>query len=218
MEIIRDLRQGLFDVLIGINLLREGLDIPEVSLVAILDADKEGFLRSERSLIQTCGRAARNVNGRVIMYADRTTRITSYNVCYTKLLRVLIHDGVRPFFPVDKISLLVDAAVKTGAALAGVPVKDTIKEVEGGLVCSTPSRTRLWAAQTPQAFRYALICKAHEMALRDGVIGTDDASLVERLGLPVAMVEGDYRNIKITTPEDMLVAEALYAAERGMQR
>ena len=74
MEIIRDLRQGVFDVLIGINLLREGLDIPEVSLVAILDADKEGFLRSERSLIQTCGRAARNVNGHVIMYGDRITR------------------------------------------------------------------------------------------------------------------------------------------------
>ncbi len=74
VEIIRDLRLGRFDILIGINLLREGLDLPEVSLVAILDADKEGFLRSERSLIQTCGRAARNISGRVIMYADTTTR------------------------------------------------------------------------------------------------------------------------------------------------
>ncbi len=73
MEIIRDLRLGVFDVLIGINLLREGLDLPEVSLVAVLDADKEGFLRSERSLIQTCGRAARNINGRVLLYADRVT-------------------------------------------------------------------------------------------------------------------------------------------------
>ncbi|MDT8444153.1 MAG: excinuclease ABC subunit UvrB [Desulfuromonadales bacterium] len=74
IRIIRDLRQGVFDVLVGINLLREGLDIPEVALVAILDADKEGFLRSARSLIQTCGRAARNIDGRVIMYADKTTR------------------------------------------------------------------------------------------------------------------------------------------------
>jgi excinuclease ABC subunit B len=73
IEIIRDLRKGEFDVLVGINLLREGLDIPEVSLVAILDADKEGFLRSERSLIQTIGRASRNVNGQVILYADRIT-------------------------------------------------------------------------------------------------------------------------------------------------
>uniref|UniRef100_UPI0035A0E8A1 helicase-related protein n=2 Tax=Neisseria sp. TaxID=192066 RepID=UPI0035A0E8A1 len=73
VEIIRDLRLGLFDVLVGINLLREGLDIPEVSLVAILDADKEGFLRSHRSLIQTIGRAARNVNGVAILYADKIT-------------------------------------------------------------------------------------------------------------------------------------------------
>jgi excinuclease ABC subunit B len=73
IEIIRDLRLGVFDVLIGINLLREGLDIPECGLVAILDADKEGFLRSETSLIQTIGRAARNIDGRVILYADRIT-------------------------------------------------------------------------------------------------------------------------------------------------
>jgi excinuclease ABC subunit B len=73
VEILRDLRLGTFDVLVGINLLREGLDIPEVSLVAILDADKEGFLRAERSLIQTIGRAARNLNGRAILYGDRIT-------------------------------------------------------------------------------------------------------------------------------------------------
>ena len=73
MELIRDLRKGTIDVLVGINLLREGLDLPEVSLVAILDADKEGFLRSETSLVQTIGRAARHVNGRVIMYADKMT-------------------------------------------------------------------------------------------------------------------------------------------------
>jgi len=73
VEILRDLRLGEFDVLVGINLLREGLDLPEVSLVAILDADKEGFLRSETSLIQTIGRAARNVNGEVLIYADRLT-------------------------------------------------------------------------------------------------------------------------------------------------
>ena len=73
VEIMRDLRMGVFDVLVGVNLLREGLDLPEVSLVAILDADKEGFLRSERSLTQTAGRAARNINSRVIMYADKMT-------------------------------------------------------------------------------------------------------------------------------------------------
>jgi excinuclease ABC subunit B len=75
IQIMDDLRKGLFDVLIGVNLLREGLDLPEVSLVAILDADKEGFLRSHRSLTQTAGRAARNVNGKVIFYADKITEV-----------------------------------------------------------------------------------------------------------------------------------------------
>ncbi|MBK9294478.1 MAG: excinuclease ABC subunit UvrB [Oligoflexia bacterium] len=88
-QIIRDLRLGVFDVLVGINLLREGLDIPEVSLVAILDADKEGFLRSERSLIQTTGRAARNINGRVIMYADKTTESMKKAIDETNRRRII---------------------------------------------------------------------------------------------------------------------------------
>ncbi len=89
VQIINDLRRGVFDVLVGINLLREGLDIPEVSLVCILDADKEGFLRSETSLIQTCGRAARNVRGRVIMYADRMTQSIQKTLDITKQRRQL---------------------------------------------------------------------------------------------------------------------------------
>jgi excinuclease ABC subunit B len=89
VEIIRDLRLGEFDVLIGVNLLREGLDIPEVSLVAILDADKEGFLRSERSLIQTSGRAARNIAGKVIMYADKITKSIQACLDETKRRRII---------------------------------------------------------------------------------------------------------------------------------
>jgi excinuclease ABC subunit B len=89
VEILRDLRRGEFDVLVGINLLREGLDLPEVSLVAILDADKEGFLRSPRSLIQTIGRAARNVNGRVLMYADKRTKAMEYALSETERRRTL---------------------------------------------------------------------------------------------------------------------------------
>lgn len=89
MEIIRDLRLGEFDVLVGINLLREGLDIPEVSLVAILDADKEGFLRSERSLIQTIGRAARNTEGKVIMYADELTESMEKAITETNRRRAI---------------------------------------------------------------------------------------------------------------------------------
>jgi excinuclease ABC subunit B len=89
VEILRDLRIGDFDVLVGVNLLREGLDLPEVSLVAIIDADKEGFLRSERSLMQTAGRTARNVNGKVIMYADKMTNSMSKTINETNRRRVL---------------------------------------------------------------------------------------------------------------------------------
>jgi excinuclease ABC subunit B len=89
IEIIRDLRLGTFDVLIGINLLREGLDIPEVSLVAVLDADKEGFLRSNRSLVQTCGRAARNVNGKVLLYGDTVTESMQYAMNETARRRAI---------------------------------------------------------------------------------------------------------------------------------
>jgi excinuclease ABC subunit B len=92
MDIIQDLRRGKFDVLVGINLLREGLDIPEVSLVAILDADKEGFLRSTRSLIQTFGRAARNVRGTVLLYADIVTRSMQQAIDETRRRRIIQND------------------------------------------------------------------------------------------------------------------------------
>lgn len=131
---------------------------------------------------------------------------------------VLIHDGVRPLCPSACIDGAIDSASHIGACVVGVPAKDTIKEVEDGLVRGTPERRRLWQAQTPQAFRYGLIRDVHERALAEGWIGTDDASLVERLGLPVAMVTGDYRNIKITTPEDLLLARAFLANSEGTAR
>lgn len=131
---------------------------------------------------------------------------------------VLIHDGVRPLCPPGCIDAAIDTASRVGACVVGVPVKDTIKEVEGGMIQGTPQRQRLWQAQTPQAFRFGLIRDAHERALAEGWLGTDDASLVERLGLPVAMVAGDYRNIKITTPEDLLLARAFLASSEGTAR
>ena len=113
VEILRDLRLGTFDVLVGINLLREGLDIPEVSLVAILDADKEGFLRSERSLIQTIGRAARNVNGRAILYADRITDSMTRAMSETERRRnkQIAHNaqhGITPKSIVKQVRDLID--------------------------------------------------------------------------------------------------------------
>ncbi len=114
MEIIRDLRLGKFDVLVGINLLREGLDLPEVSLVAILDADKEGFLRSETSLVQTIGRAARNVEGKVIMYADRITKSMKYAIDETNRRRKLQEQynkdhGITPKGIVKKVRDVIEA-------------------------------------------------------------------------------------------------------------
>jgi len=113
IEILRDLRLGECDVVVGINLLREGLDLPEVSLVAILDADKEGFLRSQTSLIQTIGRAARNVNGRVIMYADKMTDSMKYAISETNRRRALQtkyneENGINPTPIVKAVSDILD--------------------------------------------------------------------------------------------------------------
>ena len=96
--------------------------------------------------------------------------------------------------------------------MVGVPVKDTVKEVYDGTICSTPARERLWLAQTPQAFRASVLRDAYEQAARTAVRATDDASLVELSGHEVHMVRGSYRNIKITTLEDLIVARALLGA------
>ncbi len=121
---------------------------------------------------------------------------------------VLIHDGVRPFVPLHVLQRALDVARTTDGALVAVPAKDTIKVVENGIIRATPPRETLWLAQTPQAFRYGIIRAAHEIAEAEGFLGTDDASLVERLGKEIHIVLGDYRNIKITTPEDLVLAEA----------
>ena len=121
VEIIRDLRAGVFDVLVGINLLREGLDIPEVSLVTILDADKAGFLRSTRSLIQTIGRAARHVDGRVILYADRITAAMAQAMQETERRRDKqrahnLRHGIRPKSIVKPVKDLIEGVTANDAA------------------------------------------------------------------------------------------------------
>jgi 2-C-methyl-D-erythritol 4-phosphate cytidylyltransferase len=121
---------------------------------------------------------------------------------------VLIHDGVRPFVPAAVLRSAATAADEFGGAVVAVPVKDTVKIARDGVITDTPPRETLWLAQTPQAFRYGLICAAHAAAAAEGFLGTDDASLMERQGWQLRIVMGDYRNIKITTPEDMALAEA----------
>lgn len=123
---------------------------------------------------------------------------------------VLIHDGARPFIEEDTVVKLIEKTKDTGAAIVAVPVKDTVKVVdEEGMIESTPKRSRLWAAQTPQAFDRNIIVKAHEKAHRDGFLGTDDSMLVEKMGVRVSIVEGSYENIKITTPEDLDIAQMI---------
>ncbi|WP_413376925.1 2-C-methyl-D-erythritol 4-phosphate cytidylyltransferase [Alkalihalobacillus sp. 1P02AB] len=126
---------------------------------------------------------------------------------------VLIHDGARPFVKRTVIHELVETAAKDGAAIVAVPVKDTIKKVENQQVVDTLERSELWSVQTPQAFQVDLIKQAHNKAFIEKKLGTDDASLVEWYGKPVTIVEGDYFNIKITTQEDLLFAEAIIGME-----
>ena len=128
---------------------------------------------------------------------------------------VLIHDGVRPFVPAAVLTHAVEVAASGDGALVVVPAKDTIKVVADGIVRETPPRENLWLAQTPQAFRFGMILAAHEIAEAEGYLGTDDAMLVERLGRQVRIVVGDYRNIKITTPEDLILAEAFLKESAG---
>jgi 2-C-methyl-D-erythritol 4-phosphate cytidylyltransferase len=123
---------------------------------------------------------------------------------------VLIHDGARPFIKEDSIAESIKAAYEYGASCVAVPVKNTIKRADSsGFVQETLDRNELWLIQTPQAFKYNIILEGHKKALEDGFYGTDDAVLVERLGHELKLVMGSYDNIKITTFEDLLIAEAI---------
>jgi 2-C-methyl-D-erythritol 4-phosphate cytidylyltransferase len=126
---------------------------------------------------------------------------------------IAVHDGVRPLVTPDEIDNTVRAAQQSGAAILAVPAIDTVKEVRVGKVIRTPERASLWHAQTPQCFRYDLLKRAYEEAITENLDATDDSALVERLGAGVSIVEGDARNIKITRPEDLALAEILLEAE-----
>ena len=123
---------------------------------------------------------------------------------------VMVHDGVRPFISQALLQKAVDATRDSGATVVAVPVKDTIKVVsQKKEVLHTLDRKTLWAVQTPQTFNHDLLKRAHEKAKQDGFYGTDDASLVERMGVKVRVVDGCYENIKITTPEDLVIGETI---------
>jgi len=126
---------------------------------------------------------------------------------------VVIHDGVRPFVRPEDLTACIRCAKKVDACILGTPASDTLKRVDKSQrIEKTLDRKNIWLIQTPQAFKYDLIMEAHEAARRDGVIGTDDASLVERLGKDVKIIDGNRYNIKITVKEDLVVAHALIDA------
>ena len=125
---------------------------------------------------------------------------------------ILIHDGVRPLITEEVLRESIEVARSHDGAVVAVPAKDTIKSVKNGIVTGTPDRHTLWQAQTPQTFRYSVIYSAHQAAETDHYLGTDDSSLVERTGGLMRIVQGDYHNIKITTSEDLVLAEAFLAS------
>jgi 2-C-methyl-D-erythritol 4-phosphate cytidylyltransferase len=123
---------------------------------------------------------------------------------------VITHDGARPLIHENIIQKSIKETLIHKATVVGVPVKDTIKMVDSkGFVNNTPPRDLLWTVQTPQSFSYQLLKNAHKAAYEEGFIGTDDAMLVERIGHPIKLIKGKYDNIKITTPEDLIIAESI---------
>ena len=128
---------------------------------------------------------------------------------------VAIHDGARPLILPADAERVIAAARETGAASLGVPVKDTVKVVREGIICDTPPRAELYLTQTPQVFRRSLYADAMLLAAEQGKDYTDDCQLVEALGNAVTMVTGDYSNLKLTTPEDFAIAEALLSRRTG---
>ena len=128
---------------------------------------------------------------------------------------VVVHDGVRPLVGIDLLGSVVKAAHHHGAAIAAIPARDTVKRVERGLVTGTLEREKIWLAQTPQAFHTSLLRQAYDKAISDKTTVTDDAALVERMGAEVHLVLGSNENIKVTTPTDLVVAEAILAHREG---
>ena len=175
--------------------------IQEIILVTHAGGERNAYLSCDG-----CDKVARVVHGgsnrtasafHGVMAADPDAEI------------ILIHDGARPLVSQAVIRAAVEGAKKYGAALPAVPVADTIKVMENGFVADTPDRTRLYAAQTPQAFRSELIKAALTEAVEKELELTDDCSAVERLGMKVKLVEGDSNNRKITVPDDLVIAESL---------
>jgi 2-C-methyl-D-erythritol 4-phosphate cytidylyltransferase len=198
-----------------IHTLRKFAAVPQVTeiIIALRKAEAESFQpRLQQERFSKTIRFAQGGEHRQdsVASALREIRAEANDV-------VLVHDAVRPFVDAEIIQNVIDATARQGAAIAGLPAVDTVKQVdrtaEGAIVVSTIPRARVVMAQTPQGFRFAILKKAADEAQADGFTGTDEASLVERSGHEVAVVMGSARNIKITTPADLELAEFYLAQE-----
>jgi 2-C-methyl-D-erythritol 4-phosphate cytidylyltransferase len=195
-----------------IHTLRKFATSPEVSeiYVALRPNEINGFrARLEKEAKDVLKKKVTLVEGGEHRQQSVANALTAISATADDI--VLVHDAVRPFVTSEIINDVIRAAEKYGAAIAGLPAVDTVKQVErtadGALITATIPRERVVMAQTPQGFRYGVLKKAFDEATADGFMGTDEASLVERSGHEVAVVMGSPRNIKITTPADMELAE-----------
>ena len=177
----------------------------------IVIVTREDLLLQVRQLCEAFPKVTAVVSGG----ADRPASVRAgLRALSGKVRLVAVQDGARPFVSWEVIDRTVRAANRYGAAAPGIPVKDTVKVVNGGVVAATPDRNKLSAIQTPQVFDLDLLKGALEKAKKDGAPITDDCSAVENLGMSVRIVEGDERNIKITTPMDLKIAELLLEEEK----
>ena len=203
----------IFTPLLGLPLIAHTVEALEAcplvcGLVLVLSSDKVAM---GQALARECGwsKVATCQGG-----ARRQDSVRLGLECFDKSYTwVAVHDGARPCIEPTLLERGFDAAQETGAAVAAVPAKDTVKVVVDGLVEATPSRDSLWLVQTPQVFRYELLVEAHGLAHKRETV-TDDASMVEDLGHRVKVFMGSYTNLKITTPEDLALAEFLLASRQ----
>lgn len=171
------------------------------------------YLGQTRDLLRDYGldRATRVVSGG----RTRQESVWAGLLCVPEEVElVVVHDGVRPLIEPELIDLCLGRAAETGAAMLAIPVKDTLKSVDQDIVCGTVERRGLWQAQTPQVARLGLLRQAFAVAIADGLQGTDEASLLEHIGIEVRVVMGSANNIKVTRPEDLVLAEALLGRKR----
>lgn len=195
-----------------IHTLRKFVAVPEVSEIWI--ALRENEIAGFRERLEKEGRDILQKKVELVEGGEHRQQSVEHAIDAVKAAPddiVLVHDAVRPFVTTEIIREVIEAAKKYGAAIAGLPAVDTVKQVErtaeGALIKATIPRAGVVLAQTPQGFRYEIIKKVFDEAAADGFMGTDEASLAERSGHEVAVVMGSPRNIKITTPSDMELAE-----------